>query len=656
MKPVTLRQRLRYQFDTFISKGGGSIFVSLVVVFLVLFAVLAALRGVSMLIEPTGVSHETHNSFLGQVYIIFLELTDPGNMNQDKFSSPLVKVSGVLAGLAGVIILSMLIAFITTALDQKLAELRKGFSRVIEEDHTLILGWNHRVPEIIRELVIANESERDACVVILADVPKEEMDDFLSVNVTNRCTTRIVTRSGKPSAKLNLEMVSLPTSKSVVVLASCPEAATDAEKAASDIRTIKTILGVMASRDEGEEGELNIVAELFFERSRTIAQDISPEVTAIDGQEILAKLLVQTSRSLGLSVVYAEMLSFDGCELYFHQAAWNGIPFGEVLYHFPDGVPIGLRHADGTVVINPEADLKLVDGDDILILAEDDSTIEFVKDAVAKPKGLKLANGKKSEQSVERELLIGWNEKLPLIVREYADYVQAGSQIDIMLREATDAIRKTVTQLEAELGNLTIRLIEGNPTDIPTLTAIEPFRYDNIIILSSGDVEANSETSDSETIVILILLRKIFSEADEGIDTTKTKIITEVMDSDNQELVARAGVHDFIISNRFVSTILAQISEEASIKAVYDDLFSEDGSEIYLKPARLYFESFPIEVTFADMMDIAQQRQEVCIGVKVQSLENDMNQNFGVTLIPEKNTKWTLNAEDRLVVVSEDET
>ncbi|GAA4436981.1 CASTOR/POLLUX-related putative ion channel [Bremerella cremea] len=654
MTTPTLRERLRYKFDTFISKGGRSIFFSLVVVFLVLFGLLAGLRGVSMLMHPKGVSHETHDSFLGQSYIIFLELTDPGNMNQDKFASPLFKVSGVLAGLAGVIILSMLIAFITTALDQKLSELRKGFSRVIESDHTLILGWNHRVPEILRELIIANESEDDACVVILADLPKEEMDDYLKVHVTDRQTTRIVTRSGKPSAKHNLEIVSLPTSKSVVILASCGESANEAEKAASDIRTIKTILGVVASKEEGTE--LNIVVELFQQRSREIAEEISPEVTAIDGQEILAKLLVQTSRSLGLSVVYAEVLSFDGCELYFHQADWSGIAFGKAIYHFPDGVPIGLRHADGTVVINPESGLMLQKDDDILILAEDDSTIEFRSEPVAVPQTLPLAEGRKSEPSIERELLIGWNEKVPLIVREYADYVQAGSQIDIMMREPTDYVRQTVAQLNESLENLTIQLIESNPTDIPSLTALQPFHYDNIIILSSGDQEADSETSDSETIVILILLRRIFSEAGPDIDITKTKIITEVMDSDNQELVARAGVHDFIISNRFVSTILAQISEEASIKAVYDDLFSEDGSEIYLKPARLYFTSFPIEVSFADMMAIAQQRNEVCIGVKIQAMETDMQQNFGVKLIPEKNTRWTLGPEDRLVVVAEDET
>jgi hypothetical protein len=185
---------------------------------------------------------------------------------------------------------------------------------------------------------------------------------------------------------------------------------------------------------------------------------------------------------------------------------------------------------------------------------------------------------------------------------------------------------------------------------------MEPFRYDNIIILSSGEDDADPETTDSETIVILLLLRQIFANSGDGNNGENTKIITEVMDSDNQELVARAGVNDFIISNRFVSTILAQISEESDIKRVYDDLFSEDGSEIYLKPARLYFESFPAEVTFADMMGIAQKREEVCIGVKVSAWEKDMNRNFGVKLIPEKDTTWTLQPDDCLIVVAEDET
>ena len=102
--------------------------------------------------------------------------------------------------------------------------------------------------------------------------------------------------------------------------------------------------------------------------------------------------------------------------------------------------------------------------------------------------------------------------------------------------------------------------------------------------------------------------------------------------------------------------LLAQVSEEADIKRVYDDLFSEDGSEIYLKPASLYFDTFPAEVTFVDLMGIAQNREEICIGLKLKERERDSKQNFGVKLIPEKNTSYVFKEEDCLIVLAEDET
>ncbi|MHC4608672.1 MAG: CASTOR/POLLUX-related putative ion channel, partial [Planctomycetota bacterium] len=134
-----------------------------------------------------------------------------------------------------------------------------------------------------------------------------------------------------------------------------------------------------------------------------------------------------------------------------------------------------------------------------------------------------------------------------------------------------------------------------------------------------------------------------------------TKLITEVMSSENQELISRAGVNDFIISNRLVSMMLAQMSEEADIKSVYDNLFQEEGSEIYLKPALLYFPAFPAEASFADLMGVAQKRGEICIGIKLNKHEKDMKRNFGVTLIPEKSTRCALQADDCLVVLAEDE-
>ncbi len=100
---------------------------------------------------------------------------------------------------------------------------------------------------------------------------------------------------------------------------------------------------------------------------------------------------------------------------------------------------------------------------------------------------------------------------------------------------------------------------------------------------------------------------------------------------------------------------MAQIAESRDIEKVYDDIFQEDGSEIYLKPAHLYLGALPAEVSFADMMGLAQKRGEICIGVKQKSLESSKMDNNGIQLIPEKNARFELRAEDSLVVLSEDE-
>ena len=180
----TFKQLIRYRFDSFMARGGSSIFISLVVVFIGLLLTIAVVRlGIYFALPGEHHASERKVDMFGQIYIIWLAMTDPGNMNQDVESHALYKVPAIMAGLAGIVILSMLIAFITTALDQKITQLKKGHSKVIESDHTLILGWGERITEILRELVIANESEDNPCVVILSEIDKEEMDDYLSVHM-----------------------------------------------------------------------------------------------------------------------------------------------------------------------------------------------------------------------------------------------------------------------------------------------------------------------------------------------------------------------------------------------------------------------------------------------------------------------------------------
>jgi len=650
MKHGTYGQRMRYRFDNFISKGGWSIFISLLAVFVTSLIIIFSIRATIFYVYPDA--SKEFDTILRNLYITFLELTDPGSMAQDKDSSGWFKLTAIMAGISGIVIMSMLIAIVTTALDQKLTFLRKGHSKVMEQDHTLILGWNDRVVEILRELILANESESSPAVVILADLEKEFMDDFLNTHLKERMTTRIITRSGNTASLIDLARVSIESCRSVITVAHCSDSAPVDQKAASDARVIKTVLGITTSRPEGKE--FNIVAEIFEAANRAVVESISPtEVTTVDTQDILAKLLAQTSRSSGLAVVYGEILSFDGCEMYFYNAKWKQSRFGDLQYHFHDGVPIGLRTADGKVTVNPDADTIMQSEDDILIVAEDDSTIKYRKNAVTKPDSLELKPGRQ-EPRQERTLLLGWNAKAKTFIEELSDYVKEGSVVDIVIKHPVKAVKDTISLMQEDLGHISINLFNQDPMLRETLLEHDPFSYNDIIILSQGHEISDPEKTDSETIIILLLLRSIFAENPER--AANTTLITEVMNSDNQELISRAGGNDFIISNRFVSNILAQISEEPDIKAVYDDLFEEDGSEIYLKPLSLYLETMPEEpVKFSDLMQLAQKRKEICIGFRSHENVENIDENFGVKMIPDKNKTYLLHPDDNLVVVAEDE-
>jgi len=193
----SLKDKLRYRFERFMAKGGSSIFISLTIVFLVAFILIIGIRALLMFFFPESSIDPVYQTdqprgFWDDAYTIWLQMTDPGNMNQDIYSGPWAKVAAVIAGLTGVILLSALIAFITTAIDNLLYEFRKGRGPVLEEEQTLILGWNERVVDIVRELILANESEKSAAVVILAEEDKEQMDDEIIKRITDPMTTKII--------------------------------------------------------------------------------------------------------------------------------------------------------------------------------------------------------------------------------------------------------------------------------------------------------------------------------------------------------------------------------------------------------------------------------------------------------------------------------
>ncbi|MGJ8659662.1 MAG: CASTOR/POLLUX-related putative ion channel [Cellulophaga fucicola] len=637
--------RLNYKAERFLSKGGSSIFKSLLIIFIVVFVVLVGLRLILINIFP---SLDYTGNIFRDIWVTFLEMTDPGNMNQDNDAPTFLKVLTVLSGLTGVILLSMLIGFITTALDTMLYDFRKGRGKVIESNHTIILGWNERVVDVIRELILANESESKASVVILSNEDKEEMDNLITKRLPDMMTTEVITTQGDYANINELKRINLESARSIIILAGCSESATLSKKKASDVQSVKSILAITACQNG--KNELPIIAEIFTKEKRDIISFFEDDnIIAIDSWNIMGKLLIQTSLTSGLDTVYKEILSFDGCEIYFYEDQWNNLQFGELSYYLKDGIPLGIYSEEEGLVLRPPVDTILSSGDSVVILAEDDSTISFEGKQYFFPNRDKKIIDVRLEQKKKRILILGWHKVAEVFIEEATDYLLDGSDFDILFDAPTEELTNAIDEIAGTYPDFNINLHDSNPLDLDNLEKINPESYDTIVILSQSMEEQSADKIYSDTLIILLLLRKVVKDAN-GLH-----IITQVLNSENQEIITQTNVDDFIISNKLITMILAQLSEEALMKTFYDDIFSEDGSEIYVKPATLYFDTFPQKITFADAIFCAQQRDEICLGIRKGDLSKSLKNNFGITLNLSKDTEIELLENDFLIVLSEDE-
>ena len=163
---ITWRDKLRYRFENTLSRGTIAI-IGWLALLSTAIIILAALILAAMRIGQDPAGHEHPYGFFEGMWQSMLRTLDPGVVAGD--SGWQLRLLMLVVTIGGIFIVSILIGTITSGLEARLTELRKGRSRVIEQKFTLILGWSSKVYSIIGELLIANENQKDPCIVILAE-------------------------------------------------------------------------------------------------------------------------------------------------------------------------------------------------------------------------------------------------------------------------------------------------------------------------------------------------------------------------------------------------------------------------------------------------------------------------------------------------------
>jgi voltage-gated potassium channel Kch len=475
----------------------------------------------------------------------------------------------------------------------------------------------------------------------MSNKDKVEMEDEIADKVGDLGNTRIICRNGDPTDLFDLSLVNAQTCRSIIVVS--PEGAAD-----PDSQVIKTILALTNDPQRRTE-RYRIAAELRSADNAEVARIVGgDEVQLVLADDLISRIVVQSSRQAGLSAVYSELLDFDGCEIYTTELEeLVGVTYGDAVMGYEDSALIGLRYPDGRVRMNPPMEEVITAGSRAIIIAEDDAAIRLSPMA---DDGLDAAAIRKPttiERTAERVLIIGWNRRGPLIACELSRYVKAGSVLTIA--GDVPGLVEAVQDMPLGSGNMKVEARIIDTSHAASLEALEPLTYDSIMVLGYSD-HMEAQSADTRTLITLLHLRKLSERLGEHIS-----VVSEMIDIRNRELAEVTRADDFVVSNRLVSLMLAQASENEYLSAIFDDLLDEDGSEIYMRPIGDYVD-LDLPVSFYTIAEAARRRGETAIGYRRRRTDDaDDSRNMGgVVVNPSKSARLSYEPEDRLIVLAAD--
>ncbi|KAG2727619.1 hypothetical protein I3760_01G165800 [Carya illinoinensis] len=462
---VSLSKQLAYRVDAFLSVHPYAKPLALLVATLLLIC----LGGLSLF----GV---TDGSLVECLWLSWTYVADSGNhTDSEGIGWRLVSVS---ISFGGMLIFAMMLGLVSDSISEKLDSLRKGRSEVVEQNHTLILGWSDKLGSLINQLAIANESLGGGIVVVMAERDKEEMELDIGKMEFNFKGTLVICRSGSPLILADLKKVSVSKAHAIIVLAE------DGNADQSDARALRTVLNLTGVK-EGLRG--HIVVELSDLDNEVLVKLVGGDlVETVVAHDVIGRLMIQCARQPGLAQIWEDILGFENCEFYIKR--WpqlDGMQFEDILISFPNAIPCGIKVASrgGKIILNPDDSYVLQEGDEILVIAEDDDTYSPATLPTvwrgSLPKDFVIP------KTAERILFCGWRRDMEDMILVLDAFLAPGSELwmfnDVLEKEREKKLIDGGLDVN-RLMNISLVNREGNAVIRRHLESLPLQSFDSFLI------------------------------------------------------------------------------------------------------------------------------------------------------------------------------
>lgn len=605
-------KRFQYTLNNLISRGPRLLMGILLALTLVVVLVLGT---AAFFLRTDGVSYGV------TLWYTFNHIVDPGYLfgNGDEEISFLVMMT--LATFWGILVYSLVISFVSTALLKKLEDLRLGRNPIVETGHTLILDYQRAVMTMIEELLEARHDKKKMVIVILSNRDPAEIYHALDPLTKHHRHVKVIVRKGDPTLARDLAMVSIDTCSSVLIASQ------------SDMMTIKILLAVKQTTFMDVTTNFG-VCMIEEEKNLAIAQDLAgDQFYILFLKELKTKIMARTCLHPGLSAIYKNIFSFVGEEIYFlHQDAFVGLTFDTVLHRLQGGYALGIRHQQ-RAILNPPLKTVIEQDDELIVLATNMNDIHLSDTLPSAPS---IPTNKKPYQHSSRHvLLIGFNPDLVATLFEMEKYVSPTSTLTMLVPSEDDKASLLAAYPTSQFSSFTIHV--GDTYSRHVLDQLPIANMDTIGLFANA--HPSQGDADAETLLTLLHLHQLMIPL-----KNKPSLVVEIQDAAHVDTLSQIGLDDFLVSDVLFSKMMTQISENPEIFPVLQELVSETGQEFYLRRAHAYLEVETPRL-FADFIEAGLQKNQLVVGYKKAG--------EGIVLNPNKASTVSFTAKDRLIILAE---
>ena len=539
-----LKNRFSYWLDKQMSKGTISI------IRLLSFTVISFVIFISVLI----MLFKLRDTFFSAFWDSFATIINAWMPSSDDGEVGYI-ILNTFTAVVGLLFTSILIGVISSGIEEKIEELRKGNSYVLEKGHTVILGYNLGEHGLLKQLVLAS-GKRKRCIVIFTDIEKPEIEQDIANNIDVPDNVTILCRHGDITNVNDLRCCSINTADLLIV------------NAMNDNRRIKAILATSALLKEYPESPIRIIScvtnDKYLLPKRKI---IDKNMIMLKTDDSMAKIIAHTATEPGLSIAFKEMLNFEENEFYFEKDLnFIGKSVLEITKTLDKAALAGIRHND-KITINPKRDYTVNINDELILFEQEKGS--YVLHRLETKRVEDRLPPSTIEESKGKVVIIGHNtlsqtilDELHKDIKDVCIYTDKDDANELDQRQNKRDIEIRGTAPEKELS----KIAEN---------------YQHIILLSDRDID--KEDSDISTILLLLKLMDIRDR--KGLDFN---LVVELNLESSYNVAPKTNYVDYIVNSNTASLFLAQIAENPHIEQVFKELLTNKGNELYSKPIRIF--------------------------------------------------------------------